>query len=524
MKQSLAKAGLIVMFLNGFAIVAAFVREATIAYYYGASAELDAFWVALSVPRFVGEGLVTAIVMSLIPVFAKIRAEESEQEMVKKASNIACVNLLGLAVFVGTYMMVAPFVIRALAPGFESYRYNLALRLTLALAPISLLWGALGVLKAFHNVLHRFTFPELARVLVSIGVIVTLPIFASQYGIFAMPTGFIGGLAVGIVLNALPLLSIRSLLRLRLVLSAPEVRNYIKMLLPVLATSGIYYIHAIVDNIFASMLDPGAVSALRYAALVVAVPASLIGGALATVLFPRFADLAATKRYNELKTKVDRGLTIGLFVGLLSLCLFFGFGHAVMRVLYARGNFSYETAGTCSTLALIYSAGSAGGIMSGIAGRVLWATMRVKVIVIITIAAVVANVCLNAVLVRFFGVYGLAAATAVVAWLRYILIVVSVRRLTRVDVRLVGRIELGLLAMLFSAFSIAFIFRSLPWDTRPFLGAVTKIAIGITCISVSCLLVGRLTKSQTLNSLLVALRSVFVVFRGGKRGDAGGNV
>jgi len=48
---SLARAGVIVMFLNGLAIVAAFAREATIAYYYGASAELDAFWVALSVPR-----------------------------------------------------------------------------------------------------------------------------------------------------------------------------------------------------------------------------------------------------------------------------------------------------------------------------------------------------------------------------------------------------------------------------------------------------------------------------------------
>jgi len=178
----MGRAALVVMFLNGIAIIAAFGREMLIAYYFGTSAELDAFLVAYSVPRFVGESLAIASVTALIPVFAKIRSEEGDGAMVSKISNIAIINFTALTLFTLLYILVAPFIIRLLAPGFEEERYNLAVKLTIYLAPTTILWGLFGVLKAVQNSFRRFTFPELARPLVSLVIITTLIVFARPYG------------------------------------------------------------------------------------------------------------------------------------------------------------------------------------------------------------------------------------------------------------------------------------------------------------------------------------------------------
>jgi len=411
MKQSLAKAGLIVMFLNGAAIVAAFVREATIAYYYGASAELDAFWVALSVPRFVGESLVVATVTALIPVFAKIRAKEGEEAMVRKASNLASVNLVGLAVFVGGYVIAAPFVVKALAPGFESYRHNLAVRLTVLLAPITLLWGALGILKALHNTYRRFTYPELARVLLSFGIVAALVVFASRYGIYAMVAGFIGGLGLALLLNTAPLSRLRKMLRLRLDFRAPEVRRYLAMLLPVLATSGVYYIHVLVDNIFASGLEFGSVSALRYASVIVAVPVTLIGGAMATVIYPTFADLWAQGRKEELKRTSVKGLRITFFLALPTTVVLITNSKSIVKIVFERGKFTPESSSLCAVLLSIYSFRLVLNMSGGLFSRFFAAMRQMWFLLLVTLLGVASNIALNFMLTPLYGVKGIALAT-----------------------------------------------------------------------------------------------------------------
>ena len=505
--RSLARSGLIVMFLNGAAIVAAFAREATIAYYYGASAELDAFWVALSVPRFVGESLVVATVTALIPVFAKTRAEEGEEAMVHKASNLASVNLVGLAVFIVGYMIAAPFVIKALAPGFEPYRHNLAVRLTVLVAPITLLWGALGILKALHNTYRRFTYPELARVLLSLGIVAALVVFASRYGIYAMVVGFIGGLGLAMLLSTAPLSRLRKMLRLRLNFRAPEVRRYLAMLLPVLATSGIYYVHVFVDNMFASGLEHGSISALRYATTIAAVPVTLIGTTLSTVLFPVIADLVAHQKKDELRTKLEQGIGFGLFVGLSSLIFLFWFASPIMRILFQRGRFSPEVTRICSTLVVIYSVGSVAAIMSGVVGKVVWAAMKVRAIVVITVMTVVANFCLNAVLVRLWGVFGLAAATAAVSWLRYSLLLLLVRR-SVVKVKLTKRVTetKGLLLLIFAFLAMSWA-HVLLQNTHIFRIAVLKLLCGLATVAVVYMVFGKLLKVQQVSMVISTLKS-----------------
>jgi len=411
---SVGKAAVIVMFLSGVAILTAFFREMTVAYYFGASAELDSFLVALSIPHFVGESLVVASVIALIPVFAKIRAAEGDLSMMKKISNLAVVNLLGLSVFTAIYVFAAPLIIRAIAPGFEEYRYGLALRLTIFLAPLTILSGSLGVLKAIHNITRRFAYPELGRSLVSLGIVGALVLFTSRYGIWAIAAGFIIGTALAMALNALPLAPLHPSLKLGFNLRAPEIKEYLKILLPVLISSGIYYIHIIVNTVFASTLDAGSVSALRYASTVIMVPITLIGGALGTAIYPAFADLWAQNKKQEFNEIATKAIRITFFLSLPLTAILFTNSEPIIKVLFERGKFTSETSSLCSSLLAISSLNLVSSIGGGIFTRVLFAAGKIYTASFaMAILSISPNVLLNILLTPIYGVQGIVSATVI---------------------------------------------------------------------------------------------------------------
>src|SRR5919108_1379989 len=102
------------------------IRQRIFAYYFGSSAEGDAFSAAFRIPNFLqnvfGEGALSA---SFIPVYAKLLAQEDEKEAARVANAVFGILALVTAIVVLIGVLTTPYIVTIIAAGFEEERREL---------------------------------------------------------------------------------------------------------------------------------------------------------------------------------------------------------------------------------------------------------------------------------------------------------------------------------------------------------------------------------------------------------------
>jgi putative peptidoglycan lipid II flippase len=157
------------------------IRQRVFAYYFGTSAAADAFNAAFRIPNFLqnifGEGALSA---SFIPVYAGLLARESKEEADRVASAILTLLALVTSVIVLIGVLTTPYLINAIAPGFQGETRELTIRLVKILFPgaglLVLSAWCLGVLNSHRRFFLSYTAP----VIWNFAIIATLVWFGGR--------------------------------------------------------------------------------------------------------------------------------------------------------------------------------------------------------------------------------------------------------------------------------------------------------------------------------------------------------
>ncbi|MGH7712781.1 MAG: lipid II flippase MurJ, partial [Gemmatimonadaceae bacterium] len=154
----LVAAGILVSRLAGF------VRQRVFAHFFGATDAADAFTVAFRIPNLLqnllGEGVLSG---SFIPVYATLRASGAERERREVASAVLWLLVLASAAIVLAGILLAPWLVDILSPGFEGGKRDLTITLVRILYPGAglLVWSAwcLGVLNSHGRFFLSYAAP-----------------------------------------------------------------------------------------------------------------------------------------------------------------------------------------------------------------------------------------------------------------------------------------------------------------------------------------------------------------------------
>ncbi len=110
--------------------VAGLIRERVFAHYFGTSDAADIFKAAFRIPNFLqnmfGEGVLSA---SFIPVYANLLARGDKEEARKTAGAVAALLTLSTSILVLVWVLSAPWLIVAIAPGFQGEKRELTILL-----------------------------------------------------------------------------------------------------------------------------------------------------------------------------------------------------------------------------------------------------------------------------------------------------------------------------------------------------------------------------------------------------------
>ena len=197
------------------------------------------------------------------------------------------------------------------------------------------------------NTYDHFTVPALTPVFWNLaiiaGLVIGVPRVESEN---AQLYVYAGAILIGTLIQLLlPVPWLRGLDgRLQLVLDwrDPAVRRFFTLMLPVTLTLGLINVNAVIDTLFASrLIDPDlAPAAINAAFRLYMLPQGMFSVAVATVLFPALARLAARNDLDGFRATVSTGLRQIAFLLIPASIVSAVLAEPIVRLVYQRGAFT----------------------------------------------------------------------------------------------------------------------------------------------------------------------------------------
>ncbi len=356
----LGRTSLLVGFFFGLDKALAFLRSILIARQFRLSMELDAFNVANNLPDLLF-ALISggALAMAFIPILTETLTLHGRAAAWNLFSRLANVGFLATASAALLVALFAEDIVRSqvgIAPGFGSGQQALIAELMRLNLIATLIFSLSGLVMAGLQSNQHFLLPALAPALYNIGQIIGALVFSPTepyvLGPFTLPALGLGvhGLVYGVILGACLHLLIQAPALIKyqfrwtpsLDIRDPAMLGVLRMVAPRLLTMfGIQLMFIARDN-FASRLDQvGAVSALTYGWMIMQVPETLIGTAIAVSLLPTLSELAAKGDWETFRAVIERALRV-----LIALTLPVAVVLAAGLQPLVRAAFGFDPAGT----------------------------------------------------------------------------------------------------------------------------------------------------------------------------------
>jgi putative peptidoglycan lipid II flippase len=487
------------------------VREIVAKNYFGVQGSINAFEIAFLIPNTV-RALVadSALSGAFVPVFGELLEKGNRARAWRVASTLFWLMLAGLGTITVLFLLLAPWL---MAP--FPYEQELLVTLARILFPIVLLLGLSGIVVGLLNSYEHFAIPALTPVLwnsiIIAGLVIGVPRVDSEESKLYV---YAGAILVGTLAQfLLPLPWLGKLDgRLQLVLDwrDPAVRRVFILMLPVTLALGLINLNALIDAVFAAkLIDPQiGPSAINAAFRIYMLPQGIFSVAVATVLFPRLARLAARADVDGFKDTVSVGLRQIGFLLLPASAVFAVLAVPIVRLAYERGAFTgHQTTVVAGALAAFTLGLTFNGTML-LLNRAFFSLQSPWVPTAIALGNLALNALLDWVFYRV-GVWGIPLATSVVniAGTGALLLVLR-RRTGRIGGRRLADSYLRIAVAAAAAAGIAFVVW-LGLDSvvgRSVRGQILSVGGGILISVCAFLLVARLLRIAELETLLSLLR------------------
>jgi putative peptidoglycan lipid II flippase len=207
----------------------------------------------------------------------------------------------------------------------------------------------------------------------------------------------------------------RAGLRYRLALAAkdPDVRAVAALSLAPMVGGLLANLGPLVDQLCASTLDPGTITALGYANRITTAFIGIILVSAGTAVLPHLARHAVAGEMAAFKSMLRLYLWVAGLGALALGGLLIGFARPVVRVLFERGQFGPGATDRVVPLLIGLAMGLPFTALSFLLARAFSALGRTHVLMITTGTFVVFNTAFDLVLMRLWGGVGIALATSV---------------------------------------------------------------------------------------------------------------
>lgn len=399
-----------------------FLRDILIARFLGAGLVADVFVIALQLPnlfrRLFGEG---AFANVFVPMFARFLELNGKAHARLFAEQVLAVLLPLLLLIVVGFQAGMAGVIQVIAPGFaeDPEKFALAVTLTRLTMPYLLFICLVALFGGVLNSLGRFGAMAATPILFNLTLIA-----AAACGSLLLPEKIGHALSLGVTLSGMIQLlwmlgwakrqgMLLALPRPRL---TPEVKRLLVLLGPAVLSQGVLQLNQVLSSVLGSFLQEGAIAYLYYADRVSQLPLGVVGVAVATALLPRLTAALRGGRLEEAESNQNRALEFTLLLTLPATVALVVIALPVISVLFERGAFGPEDSLATANTLVMAGLGLPAYVLLKVFQTGFFAREDTKTPFYASVASILVYLVAALALMGPFSFVGLAAATAIAAW------------------------------------------------------------------------------------------------------------
>ncbi len=294
--------------------VFAFVRTGIISRQYTDEVHLlDTFNAANNLPdvlfALISGGALAMAFIPLLTEYLTTKDRAAAWDLFSRVANVAFLVTASFAVVISIF--AEPIARLGIAPGFSEEQLDLLAELMRLNLIGTVIFSVSGLVAASLQANQHFIFPALAPTLYNIGQILGAIFFVPLFGVRGLVYGVILGAAFHLLIQLPALFAYGFRWTPSLNLRHTGLIEALKLMAPRLLTmGGIQFIVLARDN-FASRLDQvGAVSSLTYGWMIMQVPETILGTAIATAMLPTLSEYAARADWAGFRSTIERALRV----------------------------------------------------------------------------------------------------------------------------------------------------------------------------------------------------------------------
>lgn len=403
---------LMLMFITIISKIFGFLREAVMASYIGASDLKSIYTTANTLPVVIANFVAVGIISGFIPIYNKAKNEEGEEAAEEFTSNVFNILMVFALVAVVIGMIFARPFSKLLSPDLDGAYLDLATNYTriMMFAVFAYLYSA--VFRGYLNLKGNFFDPAITGIIMNIVIIA----FTILTGITDNPYYLIIGALLGNTLQYIlfPRATRKLGYKHRKVLDFKNkyVRNLILISIPIIISSAAGEISIIVDNSMASaFFGKAAISKLFYSKTMLTMITGVITISVTTALFPKIAELGQLGKIDQMKERISSSVVSTMLLIIPASIGMAVLSEPIIGVVFERNAFTRNDTIIVAALLTAYAPNNIFQSIVDVVDRGFYAVGDSKTPVIVVLIQQFLNVIFNLILIKFFGIEGLAYAT-----------------------------------------------------------------------------------------------------------------
>ncbi len=414
------KIRLAILGVSGVAIfskIFGLLREMVIADKFGTSHEYDLFLIGVAAPSFFQ--MVLANATNYIMVFFLSKNLTDTQDGTNWRSFWKAFNsLLVISLLLGGLIaLLAPVLVRLIAPGLSVEDFGHGVFYCRAVSILIVLCFIESLVRSALNVKKIFVYPALGSIILNLSIIVIISLFAGRLSVVSL----LLALFLGHLLQIIFLLFKLSEFRLA---RDFEFKFFDKEVAKILNVGGIVILvellirsYFLIDRHFASDLEPGVVSALSYAGLLALLPASVVGGSIASVTFPYLSERGSREQIPEFANLLHKTIRFSLVVGIPCSLFYIMFAKELTAAAFFRGAFDLNSLQLTSQVLVYMSPYLLFVFFTPVFLQACYSAARHRAVLLIAVVAIGMKVALTGLFKNLFGFRGIAISITTVEFL-----------------------------------------------------------------------------------------------------------
>ena len=392
--------------------VVGYLREAYIAFAFGAGSQTDAYVAAFTLPDFLNYIVAGgAASITFISIYTRFLAEKRDADAQKTFSII--ITVMTAVMLVGTVLteIFAPQFVRWFVKDFKPDQIELCVHLTRILLPAQIFFYVGGVVSAVLLSHRLFLLPAFGPLIYNVFIIVGGVVGGRHFGIASLAYGAVVGSVAGPFLaSVIGAARIGTGYKPSFDVTNPAFREWVKLSVPLMLGVSLVTADDWILRHYASSVV-GGISRLNYAKRLLQVPIAVLGQATGQASLPFFARLFNEKKLKEFAVTVNDSVYRVSAASLLATAWMTAAALPLIDLVYRRGKFLFDDTQPTAVYFFWFSLSLVLWSAQGLYARAFYAAGDTLTPMVAVSVITAASLPIYSFLFHTFGVVGLAWAS-----------------------------------------------------------------------------------------------------------------